>query len=580
MPSRDTQRELVEKLCRSGMLAGARVLADAELGANWVTERGIIAVAEGDVVVNGTTTRLRIGLCPRFPSVLPRIFVHPPDALGRVPHVERDGYVCFLADEGVIIDRRNLTSALERCVELAIEVLADARSVDATTEVLRELEAYWRELPGRKSIDSYVAPDDRVRTVTAYVSKDRKYVRVADGDKAVQAFESGRTTSNLTQRNALYIPVGASVGDKPLVPESLLTLEGLNSFIERHASVDTRKALAGLTKKWKSEELVVLRIPRPQSGDILIGLTISGIQNAHPLAGGISSAPLTPLSLDRRDRAAIVPRGGANMKLQNAHVLVVGCGSVGSHAAIGLAYAGIGRLTLVDPESLEAENAFRHAAGVFGEGEAKVDALKLEIERRVPYVEVTATRGHVELLLEEKKLSLSYFDGVVVALGAPTLELLINQTLWDSGATSSVFTWLEPEGIGGHALLAMSRREKARGCMECLYAPAEPGGALRNRADFAAPGQSFVRDHAGCGGRYTSFSALHARRTADLAVELLLEALAGEVEGHPLRSWKGDGRRFVAAGYRTSARYDLSVDRLRELSCSYARETCSICGHQ
>jgi hypothetical protein len=226
---------------------------------------------------------------------------------------------------------------------------------------------------------------------------------------------------------------------------------------------------------------------------------------------------------------------------------------------------------------LEAENAFRHAAGVAGEGAAKVDALKAEIERRIPYVDVTSLQKCALSLLEANTIDVAKFDGVVFALGAPTLELMLNELLWQRAPTNAVFTWLEPQGIGGHSVLARSRKANARGCVSCLFAPTIPGDPVRNRADFAAPGQSFAQDHLGCGGRYTMFSALDARRTADLASELLLEVISGSVEGHPLRSWKGSAKDFLAAGYRLSPRYGLSSEALAETR-DYAQAGCTVCG--
>lgn len=579
MPSRETQRALLEQLCRGGLLENARVLADAELGASWASRRAIVAAAEGDVTCAGGVVRLRVGLCRRFPAVLPRIFVHPPDGLGRIPHVERDGYVCYLADEGVIIDRDDLASALDRCIELATGVLDAANSATARTDLLREFEAYWRDLPRAVGVDSYVTPDDHARRLVAYCHADRKYAFVADDERAVRAYQSGRQLPALTKRNALYVPLERTVIDDPPSPDALITRDQLRDYVQRHASSATKLALPALTAKWKTEELVVLRLPRPDAGHVLVGVLIRGIQNGHPLGSGTTAVPLVPIAFDRRDRAAVMPRSGAAVDLGDRHILVVGCGSVGGHAAVGLAYAGVGSLTLVDPDTLEPENAFRHAAGVAGDGEPKVDALRAEIERRIPYVDVQAKRGHIELLIESKALSLSDFDGVVVAIGAPTLELMLNEMLWCTAPTNAVFTWLEPEGLGGHALLARSRQPNVRGCVSCLYEPAEAGGPLRNRADFAAPGQFFVRDHVGCGGRFTMFSALDARRTADLATELVLDAVAGRVEGHPLRSWKGDARRFKLAGYALSPRYELSSERLNELACSYARNACKICAN-
>lgn len=100
-----------------------------------------------------------------------------------------------------------------------------------------------------------------------------------------------------------------------------------------------------------------------------------------------------------------MPRSGAAVDLGDRHILVVGCGSVGGHAAVGLAYAGVGSLTLVDPDTLEPENAFRHAAGwpEMASQRSTLSGLRSSVE--FPDVDVQAKRGHIELLIESKALS-------------------------------------------------------------------------------------------------------------------------------------------------------------------------------
>jgi len=88
--------------------------------------------------------------------------------------------------------------------------------------------------------------------------------------------------------------------------------------------------------------------------------------------------PIAP-ELDRTARLLGLEAMG---QLARAHVVILGIGGVGTFAAEALARAGVGRLTLVDGEKIEATNSNRqlHALrGVHGENKAEVMAARLRL---------------------------------------------------------------------------------------------------------------------------------------------------------------------------------------------------------
>lgn len=85
---------------------------------------------------------------------------------------------------------------------------------------------------------------------------------------------------------------------------------------------------------------------------------------------------LGPERLDRFARHIVLPEigGAGQMALANSHVVLVGLGGIGSPALQYLAGAGIGRLTLIDDDSVDATNLQRQT--IFTEsdvGRPKVD---------------------------------------------------------------------------------------------------------------------------------------------------------------------------------------------------------------
>lgn len=69
--------------------------------------------------------------------------------------------------------------------------------------------------------------------------------------------------------------------------------------------------------------------------------------------------------------------------------LLIGCGSVGSLAALELAKAGVGRFMLTDNDIFGYHNICRHQCGLYDVGRYKTDALKDRILQINPYAEVT-----------------------------------------------------------------------------------------------------------------------------------------------------------------------------------------------
>ena len=102
---------------------------------------------------------------------------------------------------------------------------------------------------------------------------------------------------------------------------------------------------------------------------------------------------LAPDRLDRFARHIVLPElgGAGQVALTKAHVMLIGCGGIGSPALQYLAAAGIGRLTLIDNDVVEASNLQRQT--IFTEadiGRPKAEAAADWVARFDPKVEARA----------------------------------------------------------------------------------------------------------------------------------------------------------------------------------------------
>ena len=94
--------------------------------------------------------------------------------------------------------------------------------------------------------------------------------------------------------------------------------------------------------------------------------------------------------LEQDSRSAMLLGEQAMEKLKNAHVAVFGVGGVGGHLCEALARVGIGKLTLVDSDTVSVSNVNRQIVALHSTvGKYKVDVMRERILDINPACEVT-----------------------------------------------------------------------------------------------------------------------------------------------------------------------------------------------
>ena len=569
---------ILQELVQDGCLKQARILSEDEL--KTIAKRGVVAGVEGTIQIGEREISLWVGIRTNFPLSLPKIFLRPADVLGMIPHLEEDGCLCYLDEEGLLLDSDNPVGILVEAVERTIELLEKSISGENKWDFMDEFYAYWRQLnPSTSSLAAFLPVDNTLCKICAYKTGDR-YILVADKIENACAYFNhyNKQLDSCTRHTALYIPLKTGTFLTPPIPKQPWTVRDLQKIIRENVSAENQKKLQQYrVRKNRAAELVILSIPRPQGGMTLIGLIFSDVGDEHPLITSNSTIVPTPINVQRYDLDYLMPRGGANVNLDRIKALVVGCGAVGGYIPASLVQAGIRDLTLVDSDRLEPENTYRHIMGKCQEQQYKTLAIKEEIESKYPYLTITTYQTYIDKAINQGDLNLSDFDLAIFATGDQTKELHLNRLIHQHNLLA-VFTWLEPYGIGGHSLLTRSGKP---GCFQCLFdLDPQSDGYNHNRASFAAPNQSFAKNNLGCGASYTEYGALDARKTAIQAVELALDGLREVEPKNALISWKGKDNRFTAAGFKTSPRYQLSSDLLEESRYSYINPQCPVCGEE
>ncbi len=171
-------------------------------------------------------------------------------------------------------------------------------------------------------------------------------------------------------------------------------------------------------------------------------------------------------SLLRYSRQIMLPQIGmeGQQKLLDAHVLIIGMGGLGSPAALYLATSGVGRLTLVDFDTVDLSNLQRQIAHTTVDiGRPKVESARENLLRFNPEIEIVPVNrqlSEVELseAVQQANLVLDCSDNFTTrfAINAACVK---HQKPLVSGAAIR---------MEGQVSVFDARQENAP-CYQCLY---------------------------------------------------------------------------------------------------------------
>lgn len=557
---------LVPALERSRLLVEVRRL---ECAPPWIAAyAGVAPIGDG-------TIELSIQVHQDHPAVLPHVCVTRGHDVERIPHVADDGTVCYYEHLG-------LSSSLWRPLDVVIDAVAQAQqTLDRglcgrnLIDFVAEAEWYWSRHGAGRLVLSFVRPSHKLKTLEVLASGEGA-LYLTDSIAQVTAFLPALAIARPNDRG-LYVPLESSVHQAGLDPRAMVDVAKLRAIVQRHSSPENQRILAARLHKAPALRWLVIGIPRGSHDRALLGVDLGRVVGPHPLSRKTGpSGVCRPFSIHRLDHEHLVIRGGATMSLTDRKVAIIGCGAVGGHVASTLARTGVGELLLIDPEALEIGNLYRHALGRPHLGMPKALMLAATLRAEVPYLEVRADIRRIQDGLRAEPSLLDRFDVVVNAVGDVNVSRWLNLELHRGARARIVHTWLEPLGLGGHALLAAASGRS--GCYECLFVGPDGGEALHSRSDLAAPGQTFHTGDAACGGTYTPYADLDARRTAELAARTAVDALHCGSPVPRLFTWKSDGRAFRAAGFVTSRRFELSGHELDAGEHELFVPRCPVCG--
>lgn len=171
----------------------------------------------------------------------------------------------------------------------------------------------------------------------------------------------------------------------------------------------------------------------------------------------------------------------AQKKLQKSSVLVVGAGGLGVTAMSYLAAAGVGAMTVLDHDTIEASNLHRQTIYTYADlGKSKAETAVAYLQART--VDCTLTAVVAKARLQNMTQLVTQHDVVLDCTDDFTISYLINDLAWHT-RTPAVFA--NAAGMQGQLFVLNPTAPNApetQACWRCMW-PEPPTNAGNNTCD-------------------------------------------------------------------------------------------------
>ncbi|MDP1801490.1 MAG: E2/UBC family protein [Bacteroidota bacterium] len=517
--------------------------------------------------------KILVGFEINFPLVMPTFFIDNYGSLPLIPHVEKDGKVCYTHEDYTFIDFEQPGQIISETYLLTKKTIEEGLKKKNLQDFADEFEAYWARLDNCEEIysDINISADP----IIIKIGKKENF-RFAVSDETQRMKNVSRYVNldeiGITYQNAIFIPF--TINDVFLPPRyhDSLGIDYFQSILKLLTAPAEKKLSRLFSTTTKNEEYVIFSFPQKNNVHCLFGVKFSNFKSTgHPLISNDFAGKITPISFDRLDKEFLYKRGGNGEAVPEKKVLLIGGGSIGGFIGEELIRNGFFDLTVVDADFLKSVNCYRHLTGFAYVGKNKAKAIKEKTESFFPHSNVNAIDIPIEEALRKKVIRIEDYHFIIVATGNVTVNCFLNKLL-SKFNKPILYTWNDPYGIGGHCLV--TNLEK-KGCYNCLYTNDE----FYNMASFAHHKQdkTFLKTLSGCGSVYTPYGSIDSMQTAILTVKTVIEIETNRIKQNAIYSWKGNSEIFIREGYKTSSRYEMGNVDLEERKNSFANEKCKVC---
>ncbi|NTL69579.1 ThiF family adenylyltransferase [Enterococcus faecium] len=527
--------------------------------------------------------RLKIEIPKHFPLVLPKIYIHKFNHLRLyLPHVEKDGLVCFSSDINYLVDEENSELVLLQCVNKTIKTIEEGLKGSNRDDFRKEFVAFWDKQENQIPLFYLCEPSLFIKSVDTMMYG--KTLVVLDKENELQLNAASRMFSGVKQDthrlDAYYVPIRNKNSIMPPKSNKTWSKKDILRIVKKNVTGANKRNFLKIEKR-KSKHciLLILDIPIEEKlNNVIIGFLFT------KQSGSIKDYKGTPrpVLVQRHDDSYLVNRTSGEHYGSDVNIAIVGVGSVGSKIAETLGPLGVKKMTLIDNDYFQVENLYRNYLGADSLKIArsqnnffKVDLMQEELEKKFPYLCVEVESMNVLDLISIQPDFFKEYDYVFVCIG-DTMAILALINHFSKSSQKVFYSWLEPYGIGGHTLF-VNYSLNQKGCFNCLYTESNSKNRCPNRASLVKDGQIFERTLASCRSKFIPYNAIASTECAINAIKLFHKVNQNSKSNSTLFSWIGEGSAFENLGYQYSYRYALlnGVNRFEE---RFYSDYCKVCG--
>ena len=505
----------------------------------------------------GQSRELWLILPPGFPADPVRAFIHPAAFL-HWPHAESDGHLCLWPDALSPV-AYTPEAQMDRCLERIQDILnlvgdeADPKQREA--EFAHEWLSYWAQAATgsyRAASEALLVtppPAETTALATCLVpSRDKQQAKLLVGadHSALRAWREalGKPKADIADAGALFValarpPIGAPKTleqVRELLSESPSALESIEHYLQRPEPAPFWVVMA--VRDADPQMVAALELaPNPPAGVRTPHQRDQKrrLREWHKVAAHAWRVRVQ--SIERADPAWVHGRGfdAEAIALRGKRVTLIGCGSLGGLVAQALAHAGIGHLTLVDPEILEAANLGRHVLDATALGRAKAPALASRLRAQLPHLDVHAIPHRVQDATTMTALEKA--DLVICTAADWPAERFLMEAM-ARREIPLLLSWAEPHALAGHSAVDTTGGRQ----LEPLFD--RDGLAIRRKTawpetEWALPG---------CSASHQPGTFNRLQHVAGLVVEHAIDVLLQAASPDEHRMWLGDSGTLTRLG--------------------------------
>ena len=403
---------------------------------------------------------LKVLLNDSFPYSSIQIAYDGDDRYLHWPHVEEANFLCLPDDQ--YLPCENLAYSIQGRLTNADNLIDNCQSEGyVVSESQSEFLTYWGRQDGAlPAISQIDVENTKPRKIAARLCEGR-YIVGEDDDQVLSWLTNSKKDSFSSPVQALF----AFIEDSPALPLPKSGRQFIGRQLNQAANLDG--LLHGISP---FEPTIVILASHGDSGAALFGAKLHAQRRdgfrattdpkmVRRIWSSVSS--YAPIRGQRADSGWIHGRDqdrAGHRTLSGSNVVLVGAGSLGSQVACRLAQAGVGRLIIIDPESLEPSNVGRHALGIESINKSKAHSLADLLSIKYPHGNFKGWVGRWQDVFRDQPRIFEEADLVVSCTGEITDDLA-----WDAmhqsgktGDAPTLYGWLGTQGSTGHALALRS----------------------------------------------------------------------------------------------------------------------------